>query len=41
MAWANLVSTRPGAIALTRMFELPSSNARVWVIEITAALVAP
>ena len=38
---ANLVSTRPGAMAFTRMLRPPSSIASVWVMEMTAALVMP
>ncbi len=40
-AEASRVSTSPGAIALTRTFELPSSKASVLVIEMTAAFVMP
>ena len=40
-AEANFVSTRPGAMALTRMPRPPTSTARVWVMEITAALLMP
>ena len=38
-AAANLVSTKPGAMAFTRMLLPPSSYASVLVIEMTAALV--